>query len=132
MRTLEGTRTALGGTYPASSFYVNRAWAESHKSDAAKLSRAFVKTLNYMATHSAEDIAAKMSKDYYAKNQDLYVAALKASLPMFTKDGKMPADGPETVLKVLAAFNPSVKGKHIDLARTYSNEFVSDTVTVSK
>lgn len=40
MRTLDGTRAALGGTYPASSFYVQRAWAESHKEEAAKLARA--------------------------------------------------------------------------------------------
>jgi NitT/TauT family transport system substrate-binding protein len=132
MRTIEGTRAALGGTYPASSFYVQRAWAESHKTDAAKLARAFVRTLNFISTHDAEEITAKMPKDYYAKNKELYVAALKASLPMFTKDGKMPADGPDTVLKVLAAFNPSVKGKHIDLARTYSNEYVSGVSTASK
>jgi NitT/TauT family transport system substrate-binding protein len=53
------------------------------------------------------------------------VSALKASLPMFTADGKMPAEGPETVLKVLSSFNPSVKGKHIDLAKTYTNDFVN-------
>src|SRR5258708_12959454 len=128
MRTIEGTRAALGGTYPASSFYVQRAWAESHKDAAAQLSRALVKTLNVIATHSAEEIAAKMPKDYYGSNKDLYVGALKASLPMFTKDGKMPADGPDTVLKVLSAFNPSVKGKHIDLAKTYSNDYVSAAV----
>ena len=40
-------------------------------------------------------------------------------------DGKMPADGPQTVLKVLSAFKPSVKGKHIDLSKTYTNEFVT-------
>jgi NitT/TauT family transport system substrate-binding protein len=84
--------------------------------------------LNFIATHSAEEIAAKMPKDYYGNNKDLYVGALKASLPMFTKDGKMPADGPETVLKVLSAFNPSVKGKHIDLAKTYTNDFVATPV----
>jgi NitT/TauT family transport system substrate-binding protein len=32
------------------------------------------------------------------------------------------------VLKVLSAFNPSVKGKHIDLARTYSNDYLSAPV----
>ncbi|WP_042302466.1 ABC transporter substrate-binding protein [Paraburkholderia kururiensis] len=132
MRTIDGTRAALGGTYPASSFYVQRAWAESHKDEAAKLARAFVKTLNFIATHSAEEIADKMPKDYYGNNRDLYVGALKASLPMFTKDGKMPADGPDTVLKVLSSFSPSVKGKHIDLARTYTNEFVSSVKTAAK
>jgi NitT/TauT family transport system substrate-binding protein len=44
---------------------------------------------------------------------------------MYTADGKMPADGPDTVLKVLAGFNPSVKDKHIDLSRTFTNQFVS-------
>ncbi|WP_321917836.1 MULTISPECIES: ABC transporter substrate-binding protein [unclassified Paraburkholderia] len=133
MRTLEGTRAALGGTYPASSFYVQRAWAQSHKDDATKLARAFSRTLNFIATHSADEIAAKMPKDYYGNNKDLYVSALKSSLPMFTKDGRMPADGPDTVLKVLAAFNPSVKGKHIDLAKTYSNDYLpAATATASK
>lgn len=131
MRTLDGTRAALGGTYPASSFYVQRAWAQSHKDEATKLAHAFARTLNFIATHNAEEIAAKMPKDYYGTNKDLYVKALNASLPMFTKDGHMPADGPETVLKVLSAFNPSVKGKHIDLAKTYSNDYLPATMATA-
>lgn len=122
MRTVEGTKAALGGTYPGSSLYVQAAWADSHKAEAAKLAHAFVRTMQFINTHSAEEIAAKMPDDYQ-KDKPLYVSALKASLPMFTKDGKMPSDGPETVLKVLSAFNPSVKGKHIELAKTYTNEF---------
>ncbi|OAJ56727.1 nitrate ABC transporter substrate-binding protein [Paraburkholderia ginsengiterrae] len=123
MRSVEGTKAALGGTYPASSLYVQAAWADSHKAEAAKLAHAFVRTMQFIHTHSAEEIAAKMPDDYQ-KDKPLYVSALKASLPMFTTDGKMPADGPTTVLKVLSAFNPSVKGKHIELAKTYTNEFV--------
>jgi NitT/TauT family transport system substrate-binding protein len=123
MRTLAGTKAALGGTYPAASLYVQSAWADAHKAQAAKLAHAFVKTMQFIHTHSAAEIAAKMPADYQ-KDKALYVNALKASLPMFTADGKMPADGPQTVLKVLSAFSPSVKGKHIDLAKTYTNEFV--------
>ncbi|MFM0640676.1 ABC transporter substrate-binding protein [Paraburkholderia metrosideri] len=126
MRTLEGTRAALGGTYPASSLYVQSAWLDTHPQEAAKLARAFVKTLQYMHTHSAEEIAAQMPKDYLGSDKALYISALKASLPMYTADGKMPADGPETVLKVLAGFNPSVKDRHIDLSRTFTNQFVNE------
>lgn len=124
MRSVEGTRAALGGTYPASSLYVQATWAAAHKAEATKLAHAFVRTMQFIHTHSAEEIAAKMPADYQ-KDKVLYVSALKASLPMYTADGKMPSDGPQTVLKVLSAFNPSVKGKHIDLARTYTNEFNS-------
>ncbi|WP_418303976.1 ABC transporter substrate-binding protein [Pandoraea faecigallinarum] len=124
MRTMEGTVAALGGAYPASSLYVQRAWLDKHKPEAAKLARAFVKTLKYINTHSAAEITEKMPKDYYGSNKALYVQALHNSLPMYSPDGRMPKDGPDTVLKVLAAFNPNVKGKHIDLSKTYTNEFV--------
>jgi NitT/TauT family transport system substrate-binding protein len=125
MRSLEETRAALGGTYPASSLYVQSAWLDTHKDAAQKLARAFVHTLQYLHTHTADEIAAQMPKDYYGSDKALYVSALKASLPMYTADGKMPADGPDTVLKVLAGFNPAVKDKLIDLSRTFTNQFVS-------
>lgn len=124
LNSVEGTRAALGGLYPASSLYVQRSWAQSHKSEAGKLARAFVRTLRFIQTHPAEDIAAKMPADYYGGNRALYVQALKASLPTYSPDGKMPSGGPETVLKVMSEFNPNIKGKHIDLSSTYTNEFV--------
>ena len=125
MRSEEGTKAALGGLYPAASLYVRNEWAASHKDQASKLARAFGKTMQYISTHSAEDIAEKMPKDYYGNDKELYVAALKASLPMYTKDGKMPEGGPETVLKVLSAYKPNVKSAHIDLAKTYSNAYLT-------
>ncbi|MEN5181864.1 ABC transporter substrate-binding protein [Comamonas testosteroni] len=125
MRSEEGTKAALGGLYPAASLYVRNEWAASHKEQAAKLARAFGRTMQYISSHSAEDIAEKMPKDYYGNDKELYVAALKASLPMYTKDGKMPEGGPETVLKVLSAYKPNVKSAHIDLAKTYSNAYLN-------
>jgi NitT/TauT family transport system substrate-binding protein len=43
---------------------------------------------------------------------------------MFTKDGVMPQGGPETVLKVLQAFDEAVIGKKIDLSKTYTTKYV--------
>ncbi|CAB3777706.1 hypothetical protein LMG28614_00442 [Paraburkholderia ultramafica] len=126
MRNVDGTRAALGGTYPAASLYMQSTWLDKHPQEAAKLARAFVKTLQYLHTHSAEEIAAHMPKDYIGNDKALYVSALKASLPIYTVDGKMPADGPPTVLNVLSGFNPSVQGRHIDLSRTFTNQFVND------
>jgi len=125
MNSAEGTRAALGGLYPASAVYVQRAWLQTHKAEATKLARAFVNTLKYIQTHSAEEIADKMPADYYGGNKKLYVQALKASLPMYSPDGKMPPEGAEVVLKVMAGFNPNIKGKKIDLSKTYTNEFVN-------
>jgi len=123
LRTEKDTIAALGGLYPAASFYVQNAWAESHKEQAAKLAHAFARTMEYIHTHSAEEIAEKMPRDYYGSDKALYVQALAASLPMFTTDAKMPAGGPENVLKVLATYKPLIKSKNIDLSKTYSNAY---------
>ena len=125
LRTEKDTIAALGGLYPAASFYVQNAWAESHKEQATKLAHAFARTMEYIQTHSAEEIAEKMPRDYYGSDKALYVQALGASLPMFTTDAKMPAGGPENVLKVLATYKPLIKSKNIDLSKTYSNAYLA-------
>ncbi|MFF3114467.1 ABC transporter substrate-binding protein [Kitasatospora sp. NPDC057904] len=126
MRTPEGSRQALGGLYPSSSLYMATDWVEKNKDTTQKLTNAFVKTLRWMSTHTPEEIAAQMPADYAQGGAEQYAAAIKSTLPMFTTDGVMPADGPKTVLAVLAAFHPDVKGKEgsIDLSRTYTTEFV--------
>jgi len=126
MRTEAGTRAALGGLYPGSSLYMDCAWVQQNKPTVQKLARALVRTLSYIHTHSAADIAAKMPADYAGGDPKLYVTAINDSKTMFTTDGVMPADGPKNVLEVLSTFSPSVQGKKdsIDLSTTYTTEFV--------
>ncbi|MCC3771384.1 ABC transporter substrate-binding protein [Streptomyces sp. UNOC14_S4] len=124
MRTPEGSRAALGGLYPASSLYMNTSWVNGHKETVQKLADAFVKTLAWMSAHSPEEIAGKMPADYAKGGKELYVQAIKSSLPMFTRDGVMPADGPKTVHEVLKAFHPTLRNARIDLEKTYTTAFV--------
>jgi NitT/TauT family transport system substrate-binding protein len=126
MRTIEGTKAALGGTYPAASLYMQTAWVEAHKDIVQKLANAFVKTLKFINSHSAEEIAAKMPKDFYVGDQAGYVKALAAGKAMFTPDGVMPQGGPETVLTVLSTFKKELQGTQIDLSKTYTSEFVKN------
>ncbi|MCC2280002.1 ABC transporter substrate-binding protein [Streptomyces sp. ET3-23] len=123
MRTPEGSRAALGGLYPSSSLYMNTSWVNNNKDTVQKLTNALVKTLKWMSGHSPEEIAAKMPEDYAKGGKDLYIKSIASTLPMFTKDGVMPADGPKTVMEVLKSFNPAVKGASVDLEKTYTTEF---------
>jgi NitT/TauT family transport system substrate-binding protein len=125
MRSPDTTRVALGGVYPAACLYMQTQWIEQHKEETQKLANAFVKTLRYIATHNADEIAAQMPKDYYAGDKDLYVNALATGKQMFTADGVMPADGPPTVLTVLSTFDRAIKGKTIDLSKTFTTSFVN-------
>ncbi|MFI6648259.1 ABC transporter substrate-binding protein [Streptomyces sp. NPDC050529] len=125
MRTPEGSKEALGGLYPSSSLYMQTEWVNGHKATVQKLANAFVKTLKWMSTHSAAEIAAKMPADYaQGGGAALYAQSIKNTLPMFTTDGVMPPDGPATVERVLKAFNPNLKNADVDLSKTYTTEFV--------
>jgi NitT/TauT family transport system substrate-binding protein len=129
MRTVEGTRAALGGLYPASSFYMDCSYVQAHPGTVQKLANAFVKTLGYINSHSASDIAAQMPADYANGNGGVgtYVAGIEASKAMFNPTGVMDADGAKNVLAVLAQSNPNVQGKadSVDLTKTYTTEFAA-------
>jgi NitT/TauT family transport system substrate-binding protein len=124
LRSAESVKAALGGTYPATSLYMPTAWIEAHKETAQKLANAVVHTLRWIDAHSAEEIADKMPKDYLVGDREGYVHALADGKAMYTKDGIMPAGGPETVLAVLSGFSKNLQGKTIDLSKTYTTEFV--------
>ncbi|MDD5324646.1 MAG: ABC transporter substrate-binding protein, partial [Polaromonas sp.] len=108
------------------SLYMPTEWVEKNKPTVQKLANAFVKTLKFIHTHSAAEIAEKMPKDFYVGDKEGYIKALNDGKGMFTSDGVMPAGGPETVLAVLSGFSKNVKGKTVDLSKTYTTEFVKN------
>lgn len=132
LRTPAATRQALGGTYPAAALYMQSGWVDAHPEIVQKLADAFVRTLIYIDSHSAEDIAAHMPRDYAVGDPAAYVQAIADGKAMFTADGMMPKDGPPTVLKVLSSFNPAVRNASIDLSRTYTTRFVEQAKAALK
>jgi NitT/TauT family transport system substrate-binding protein len=125
MRTAEGSKAALGGTYPATSLYMQTSWVDAHKDTVQKLVNAYVSTLTWIQGHSGAEIADKMPADYYkGVGKAAYVKALDSEKGIFNPTGLMPTDGPPTCLAVLGEFNPKVKGKSIDLSKTFTNDFV--------
>lgn len=125
LRTPETTQAALNGAYPFICLFMSNSYVDSHKDVVQKVVNAYVKTLKWIHTHSAEEIAAKMPADYYAGNKDLYITALKSQLAIFSPDGLMPAGAPQSVLNIENQTNTAVQGKTIDLNSTYTNDFAS-------
>src|SRR6266536_1569392 len=125
LRTPQSTQAALGGPYPFICLFMLNSYINSHKDVVQKLVNAYVKTLKWMQTHTAAEIADKMPADYYAGNKALYVTALQNQMAIFSPDGLMPAGAPQSVLNVENASNLIPQGKQIDLSLTYTNEFAS-------
>jgi NitT/TauT family transport system substrate-binding protein len=125
MRTPAKTKKALGSAFPFISVFMSTSWVNSHKSITQHIVNAYVRTLHWIHTHSAAQIAAKMPADYYAGDKTLYVNALAAQKSMFSPNGMMPKGGPQIVLKLERATNDQVGSKPVNLAKTYTNSFVT-------
>src|SRR2546421_4844976 len=125
LRSPQSTQAALGGSYPFISLVMNNSYVNSHKDVVQKIVNAYVKTLKWMHTHTAEQIADQMPSDYYAGNKALYVTALQNQMAIFSPDGLMPAGAPQTVLNIEQQSNLIPQSTNINLNLTYTNEFVS-------
>src|SRR2546428_5929386 len=125
LRSPQSTQAALGGPYPFICLFMNNSYVSSHQDVVQKLVNAYVKTLKWMHTHTAEQIADQMPADYYAGNKALYVTALQNQMAIFSPDGLMPAGAPQAVLSTEYQSNLVPKSKPIDLTTTYTNAFAS-------
>ena len=123
-RTLDGTRQVFGGPYPAAVLYAPRPFIEKNPRTMQALVNALLGGLKWIASHSAEEIAALMPEEYALGNKALYLQAIKNSLPMYSRDGRFTREGAETAYAVLKAFDPEVANAKIDVAATYTDAFV--------
>ena len=130
LRILSDTRTAkdtldvFGGEYPGGALYSTTAWVASHEKEAQGLTNAIVNTLAWIHSHSPEEIMAKMPPEIVGKNKELYLAALKNTIPMYSETGKMDPKGADAVLAVFSESSPEVAKANIDLSKTFTNRFV--------
>src|SRR5437588_12008804 len=89
LRTPQTTRAALGGDYPFIGIFARNDWVSGHKDVAQRLVNVYVKTLKFIRSHTAAQIAEKMPADYYAGDKSLYVTALQNQLSIFGTDCRM-------------------------------------------
>jgi NitT/TauT family transport system substrate-binding protein len=128
LRDAAGVKDAFGtSTYPGAVLYARADWIRAHRDTTARMARAILRTLQWMRAHSAQEIAGKTPASFRGEDDALFVEALRNSMPMFSPDGMMAAEGAEAVRTLLASSMDKVRGVAIDLSKTYTNEFVEPT-----
>src|SRR5579872_1493080 len=123
-RTEKDTLSVFGGEYPGGALYSTAAWVNGHEKDVQALTTAIVNTLTWIHAHSAEEIMDKMPPEIVGKNKELYLAALKNTIPMYSESGKMDPKGADAVLAVFSQGSPEVAKANIDVTKTYTNKYV--------
>jgi NitT/TauT family transport system substrate-binding protein len=112
------------GQDPGGSLYATTAWVNSHEKEVQALTNAIVSTLAWIHAHSPEEIMAKMPPEMVGKEKDLYLTALKNTIPMYSETGKMDPKGADAVLAMFSVGSPDVAKANIDVSKTYTNKFV--------
>jgi NitT/TauT family transport system substrate-binding protein len=123
-RTPEGTQAVYGGPYPGGVVYATPAFIEKNPRTTQAVVNAFVRGLQWIASHSAEDIANLMPPKYALGNMPVYAQAIAASKAMYSPDGRFLPGAAEAAYAVLKQFNPPVAAAKIDLSKTYTEAFV--------
>jgi NitT/TauT family transport system substrate-binding protein len=123
-RTQKDTLATFGGEYPGGALYSTAAWVNAHEKEAQALTNAILNTLAWIQSHSPEEIMAKMPEEMVGKNKELYLAALKNTIPMYSQSGKMDPKGAAAVLAVFSVGSPEVANAKIDVSKTFTNKFV--------
>jgi NitT/TauT family transport system substrate-binding protein len=123
-RTQKDTLEVFGGEYPGGALYSTTAWVTAHEKEVQALTGAILNTLTWIHTHSPEEIMAKMPPEMVGKNKELYLAALKNTLPMYSESGKMDPKGAQAVLAMFSESSPEVAKANIDVDKTWTNKYV--------
>jgi NitT/TauT family transport system substrate-binding protein len=123
-RTQKDTLAVFGGEYPGGALYTKADWIASHEKEVQGMTTAMVATLKWIHSHTPEEIMAKMPPEMVGKDKDLYLAALKNTIPMYSETGRMDPKGAQAVLAVFSQSSPDVAKANIDLSKTYTNKYV--------
>ncbi len=127
-RTQKDTLAVFGGEYPGGALYTKADWIAGHQKEVQGMATAIVATLKWIHSHTPEEIMAKMPPELVGKDKDLYLAALKNTIPMFSETGRMDPKGAAAVLAVFSQSSPDVAKANIDLSKTYTNDFADAAI----
>jgi NitT/TauT family transport system substrate-binding protein len=128
-RTQKDTLDLFGGEYPGGALYSTTAWISGHDKEVQALTNAILSTLAWIHSHSPEEVMAKMPPEMVGKNKELYLAALKNTIPMYSKTGRMDPKGADAVLTMFSESSPEVAKANVDVLKTYTNKFVEQAKT---
>src|SRR5262245_8959370 len=123
-RTEEGTRAIFGGSNPAAVLYAKQDFVARNPNTVQALVNAFYKTLKWLESATPEQVTATVPEEYWLGDRALYTAAVKASKPVYSVTGIIPAAGIKSASDMLVAFDDELKNTKLDLAKTFDDRFV--------
>jgi len=123
----EWLRMVYGGeVYATGAVSAKQEWLDRNPDAARRVARALARTHRWIASHRAEEVLALVPEGARSPDPALDLEILRWGMTAYTADGKMPAGAPEALLRYVRATIPSVGDKKIDLAATWTDEYLPE------
>jgi NitT/TauT family transport system substrate-binding protein len=123
-RTEEGNQTLFGGNNPAAVVYLKSDFIQRNPETTQRIVNAFHKALKWLEKASPEDVAKAVPEEYHLGDRALYLQAVKASAPMYSRTGVIPDRGMQNANEMLVLFDKEVADAKVDLRKTFDDRFV--------
>jgi NitT/TauT family transport system substrate-binding protein len=123
-RTEAGTKALFGGTNPAAVLYLKKEFADANPVTTQRLVNGLYAALQWLAKATPTEVADTVPPEYLLGDRALYEAAVKASLPSYSRTGIVTKDGMDSVYATLKQLDPEFKDKSVDLSKTFIDTFV--------
>lgn len=123
-RTEDGNMKLFGGNNPAAVVYFKKDFIAKNPNTVQHVVNAFYRTMKWLEKATPEDVAKNVPEEFFLGDKALYLAALKASRPMYSTTGIIPPKGMQNALDMLVQFDPEMKDAKVDLSKTFDDRFV--------
>ncbi len=124
LRSLKAAQEILGGAMPASCLYAPQAFVQKKAAQAQALANGMVHALKWLQTAAPADIVKTVPTGFLMGDRGVYLAAFERVRETYSTNGLMPDEGAATALRVLSRVHPELVDARVDLARTFTNDFV--------
>jgi NitT/TauT family transport system substrate-binding protein len=114
---------AFGGPMPAGCLYAPQAFLDRNPRTVQALANAIVRADKWIQAAGPADIVKAVPESYLLGDRAVYIDAFLAAKGALSSDGLMPDAGAATALRAMQSVDETVKGAHVDLAATWTNEF---------
>lgn len=137
LTTPEKTAKVLGASFPAQSLFATPQFLRAHPEIAQRVTNAFVRTMRFVNTHSAEEILAAMPPEFMKnKTPAQRLEAVREMLPTFTTGNfaftpkhaglmQQAIDAAQYDNSVEGQYRAVARGRQVPLTDLYDNRFVN-------
>ena len=121
MRRIFGSETSYQYTLCASP-----EWLRRNREAARRMAAAIVRTLQWIHSHSPEQVREKLPDASRTQDVQSDLEALRIAIPFFSSDGVISPESAQVAREAAEATVAKIRNADIDLAKTYTNDLVRE------